>query len=388
VEIKVPKAELKSAVSAAKKALSKIVIQEERGHLLFEVAGDTLTVLATNNDLKALCKVAVENVSQKDFSFTVDPKILEKLIVKIDTDVVRMSFNQPDLVLKVFTTDSDKSFSSLQSFPPDRMLTFDTVPSPDRVTHIVDKEVLKFALGYAGSFLAAPKEDQKQFDFVVIDKGIVYAANGSNKMGFIVFKAFEKIENFKIRKSVLSVFKSFAEGLPGDSVVLTETKKSIGIESSDGNMYYSCLKSNTDPTNVPREHIKSEGPYVKIDKNRLIKVLDRLMVSGTTISTSGVELVVTGQGESACLEINLISSLKVTENFSCERVNDANVESVSHVVDYKIFKSVLGAFTTDKEVRLHINDANRFYKVYNSGEINGNKYILAGIGSYAKVIKQ
>jgi hypothetical protein len=387
MEIKVQKAELKNAVSACKKALSKVVIQEERAHLLFTVKDSSMLVQATNNDLKAMCTLPVENVSQEDFAFTADPKILEKLLTKIDVDTIRIEFNKEEYILKVYTTESEKSFSSLQSFPPDKMLTFDTTPDPSKIVYPVNKEVLEFALSYAGSFLAALKEDQKQFDFVVLDKGIAYAANGSNKMGFIVFKAFEKMSNFKIRKAILPIFKFFANSLPGDEVNIIETSRNIGVESVDGSMHYSCLKSNTDPINIPKEHIKSEGPYVKIEKNRLLKILDRLMVNSTA-SSGGVEIIVSGQGESACLEINLISSTKTTESFPCHRMNDDDSDPISHVVDYRIFKSILSSFSTDKEVRLHINDSNRFYKIYNSGEISGNKYILAGIGSYAKIIKQ
>jgi hypothetical protein len=388
MEIKVNKAGLKSAVSAAKKALSKTVIQEERAHLLFTVKDSSISVQATNHDLKALCVLPVDNVSGESFSFTADPKILEKLLTKIELDTVRMSYNPEDFVLKVFTTDSNKSFSSLQSFPPDRMLTFDLSAETDKVVYPVKKDVLEFALSYAGNYLSPIKDDQKQFDFVVIDKGIVYAANGSNKMGFIVFKAFEKMTNFKIRKAILPIFRAFSDSLPGDTVNVIETSRNIGVESLDGSMHYSCLKSNTDPVNIPKEHIKSEGPYILVDKNKLLKVLDRLVVSNASLVGNGIELVINGQNEAALMDITLMSALKTTESFSCVRKDDDNPEPVTHVVDNKIFKSILSSFSSDKEVRLHVCDSNRFYKIYNSGEISGCKYILAGIGSYAKVIKQ
>jgi hypothetical protein len=341
---------------------------------------------ATNNDLKARCTVSATN--DENFSFTADPKILEKLISKIDLDEIRMSFDPKDFILKVYTTGSDKSFNSLQSFPPDRMLTFDSTPKPDRKQYPINKEVLLFALNYAKSFLAGPKDDQKQFDFVVINKGIVYSANGSNKMGLIVFKLFANIENFKIRKLTLPLMISFVECVGTEEVVLIDTDKDTGFESADGSMHFSCLKSNVDPPDIPRGYMKSEGAYTKINKDSLLKVIDRLTVSSASTASSGVELILTGAKENAVLSINLVSTLKVTESFPCERVDDDSEEDVSHVVDYKIFKSVLGSFDTDTEVRLHINDGSKFYKVYSSGEMAGNKYILAGIGSYAKIVRQ
>jgi hypothetical protein len=187
---------------------------------------------------------------------------------------------------------------------------------------------------------------------------------------------------------VLPLFISFMEGIKTEDVKLIETDKDIGVESSDGAMYFSCLKSNIDTPNIPKEHIKSEGPYTTVDKNTLIKVIDRLMVSNTSSSNYGIELQLTGAGSDATLNINLVSSLKVTESFPCTRVNDDSSEEVSHVVDYKIFKSILTAFDADKEVRLHINEEAKFYKVYSSGEVKENKYVLVGIGSYAKIVKQ
>lgn len=388
MEIRVNTDSLKNAVSAAKKALSKIVIQEERAHLLCTVKNDTLLIQATNNDLKAACTLPVGNVSKDDFAFTVDPRILEKLLGKIDIDMVRIVFDQAEYTLKVYTTESEKSFTTLQSFPPDKMLTFDPAADPSKAWCAVHKETLEFALNYAGSFLAPVKEDHKQFDFVVIDKGIVYAANGSNKMGFIACKAFEKLSNFKIRKAILSTFRAFSNALPGDTVNIIETSRNIGLESVDGMMHFSCLKSNSDPVSISKEYMKSEGPYVEIDKSKFLKILDRLVVSNTSMSSGGVELVVSGVGESACIDLNLVATAKVTENFPCTKVNDDSPDPVSHVVDYKIFRSILNSFSTDKAIRLHINDGSKFYKVYNSGEVFGNKYVLAGIGSYAKVIKQ
>lgn len=387
MEIKVAKTPLKSAITAAKKALSKVVIQEERGHLLCVVKDSEMSIFSTNNDLKAYCRISATNIGNEDFSFTIDPKLAEKLLTKIDLEEVKITLNPSDLVLTVFTTENEKSFSSLQSFPADKMLKFDPSES-DRKSYTVNKEVLTFALNYIGSFLAAIKDDQKQFDFVVLHKGIGYAANGTNKMGFIVFKALAAIENFKIRKVVLPLMLSFLEVIKTEEVCLTETDKDIGIESSDGMMYFSCLKSNIDTPNIPKEHIKSEGAYTTINKNGLIKVVDRLMVSNTSISNYGIELQLTGSGENSILNINLLSTLKITESFPCVRVNDENGQDTTHVVDYKIFKSILTAFDTDKEVRLHINDEAKFYKVYSSGEIAGEKYVLVGIGSYAKIVKQ
>ncbi len=388
MEIRVKKEDLKKAIVATKKALSTVIIQEERGHLLFSVTGSEMVVQGTNNDLKARCAVTVDNIDSQNFGFTADPKIIEKLLTKIDLDLIRIQFNPDEYVIKIFTTESERSFSSLQSFPADKMLTFENPVQAEHTEHIIDKEVILFTLNYSSNFLAARKDDQKQFDFIVIDKGIVYAANGANKMGFIVFKAFSGVENFKIRKLIVPAFINFIKESQDKDIKLIESKKDIGLCSLDGKVCFTCLKSNVDAPNIPKELIVSDGPYIKIDKDELIKAIDRLMVSNTSKTNSGIEILLTGKGTDSALQISLVSSLKNTENYPCSRINDEEADDITRVVDYKIFRAILKSFSSSSEVRLHLKGSNKGFKVYNGGEVNGNKYILVGIGSYAIVIRQ
>jgi hypothetical protein len=173
----------------------------------------------------------------------------------------------------------------------------------------------------------------------------------------------------------------------GSEIVLLETEKDIGVESVDGTSYFSFLKSTLESPKVPKEHIISENPYTKIDKNRLLKVIERVIISHTSSLGIGLELKLTGSGEGACLDVNLLAKNKSLESVNCIRMGDSD-EEISHVVDYKLFKSIVGSFDTDKEIRLHINDHSKFFKIYNSGEVEGQKYILAGIGTYAKIVRQ
>lgn len=385
MEIVVPKTPFKNAIALARKALSSVVIQEERGHLLFVVRGPRMVIQATNNDLKARCTINITNTSGADFSFTADPKILEKLVSKVEVNDVYILFDEKDLTVKVYTTSTKQAFGTLQSFPPSKMLTFDEHLKSDRQETSVNKEALLFALKYAQNFLAGKKEDQKNFDFVIINKGIVYAANGSNKLGLIVFKTFEAVQDMKIRKLILPVYTAFVSGLEEKEVKLIETDKDIGVESLDGNCYFSFLKSKLDSQKIPVEHLKSEGAYTKIDKDRLLKVSERATITNSSATQVGLELTLTGSGDSSSLEIKLVSKKEAIETMTCSRVNDGD-QAYSHIVDFRMLKAVLGSFSTKEEIRLHINDNNKFFKIYSKGEVDGEKYILAGVGAYAKIV--
>lgn len=388
MDIIVPKAEFKNAITLSRRALSTVVIQEERGHLLFIVRGPKMIVQGTNSDLKARCTIDITNNSGEDFSFTADPKILEKLVSKVEVDDINVNFDPETLVVKVYTTDTKKSFGTLQSFPPDKMLTFEEHLKAERKEYLVNKEALMFSLKYAINFLADKKEDQKQFDFVVISKGVVYAANGFNKLGLIVFKTFSSIPEMKIRKLVIPLYLIFVKGLDDTEVNLIETDKDIGVESVDGRYYFSFLKSTLEAPSIPGDYLKSLGAYTLVDKNKLLKVAERAIITNNSASMVGLELTLSGTGNTAELEVKLVSNRVAIETISCSRVDDDNDQPISHIVDFRMLKSVLNSFATTGDVRLHINENNRFFKVYCKGLLDGQVYVLAGVGAYGKVVNQ
>lgn len=388
MEFKINKNELKKAIMLSRRALSKAVIQEERGHLLFIVKDSIISIQGTNNDLKSCCSIEIENIEGKSFSFTADPKMLEKLVSKCDTKDIRIIFNQNEYTTQIFTTDTGKSFSTLQSFPPDKMLTIGDIKGGDRNIYTVNKEVLLFTLKYALNFMTSDKEDGKQFDLLSIKKGICSASNGSSKIGFIVFKTFEKIPSINIRKNVIPILISFIEKVEGQEINIIDTDNNIGIESIDDSKHFSFLKSRMSPPELSRDHIKSSEPYVLINKNDLLKVIERVIISSTSTLGIGLKFILSGNNENASLEIELVSKKnKSVEVLPCIRKDESN-ETLEHVVDYKLLKSVIGSFTTKENIRFHICDNTKFFKIYNKGEIDGQKYILAGVGTFAKIVRQ
>lgn len=388
MEITVPKSEFKNAISIARRALSSVVIQEERGHLLFTVQGSNMFIQGTNSDLKSRCLIDIVNNSGQDFSFTADPKTLERLVSKVEVSDITLDLDTTTLTLKVYTTESKNSFGTLQSFPPDKMLTFDDPKNVDRTEYVVNKECLIFALEYAKNFLADKKEDQKQFDFVVINGGVVYAANGTNRLGMVVFRTFAQVPGMKIRKLVLPVYLNFIKGVDGTEIKLIDTDKDVGIESMDGRHYFSFLKSTLEATSIPKEYLKSEGAYTLIDKDRLIKVSERTIITNSSVSSVGIEITLSGAGDKANLEVKLVSKRVAVETLNCTRVDDTSSEPVSHVIDFRMLKAILSSFSTDEVVRFHINDNSRFFKVYCKGKVGDETYVLAGVGAYAKIVSQ
>lgn len=386
-QFRVSKAEFRKAIKTTKLALPKVILLEERGHLLFEVRGSVLCVRGTNSDLKAKAVVEIENEGG-DFSFTSDPKILDKLLSKIDIETVTVQFSQDDYSVRIHTDESKKSQSAIQSLYPDKMLTFPD-NEMERKEYKVNRHTLSFALKYLNSFLAPLKEDQKQYDYVVIDQGFSFAANGSNKMGFVIFKCFAHLEEYKIRKLVLPMFRSFLNEVGEDEIVLFETDRDFGIETVDGNKHFSYLKSNNPSPVIPKENAVSKGAYILVDKKELQKSLERLRISHVSPLGAGIKFTVKGEGEEGVLESTLLSNEKSVETVPCTRIDNGDAEEIERIILFDLFKAVLWSFNSENQIKLHINDLDnsKFFKVYDSGEVDGEKYVLVGIGTYARILK-
>lgn len=386
VEIKLVVKSLKDALTLTKKALPKLVLQQERGHLLFKVTGQRLRVSATNNDAKAFYDIALLEPTE-DISFTADPKVLEKVLAKIRVPSISLEYAPEEYLLKVYTTETKKSFTSLQSFPPEKMLTFteDSIGTESDL-HTIGKEDLLGALMFSLRYLAPLKEDKKQYDFVIINKGIVYAANGLNKMGFFVSPVFGKFLNVKIRKIMVPSLAKVLKETEGTLVEIYSTENELGIKDPSGVWSFSALKSNVESPKIVTDFIKTEDPFTKVNRNKLAAVLERVVASNTSNNGSALDICLSGKEGASTLTFSLISDLKSVEELSCERVKDPIEEDVSHVIEYGLFKAILDSVEGD-DIKLYVNTEGKFFRIMSVVERNGAKCLMAGIGSYSKVVR-
>jgi len=386
MRIKVKKEELKDAISIAKRALSKVVLQEERAHLLFTPKDSTLTVSSTNNDLRASSTISLIEYQDGDFSFTADPKALEKLLVKIEHEDIVLELDHKDLVLKVYTSEDSESFTSLQSFPSNKMLRFENI-TPIAVYQI-DREFLAYTLKWSINYLSAMTEESKKYDFLVLNDNMAYSANGMNKMGYLACKMFKEFKNVKIRKMAIPILHGILDVMKDEIISFIETDKYYAVESQDKGIFFGFLKSSIETPKIKTDLIKADGKHIEIEKNKMLKALDRLVSTSKDLAGTGVQVTLSGLGDSSRLELSLIGNLKCMEKLIVSKVADDNDEAVSHIVGYKLFKSIMSSLDTEGTVKLFINDDAPFFKVYKTGVFKDQKYLVVGVGSYSRVVKQ
>lgn len=388
MKFSINKEELKKAITIASKALSKNVIQVERGHLLVNIADNKAIFSGTNNDLKASVEISLLNCeSDTSFLFTVDPKILNALITKIDLEIISFDFNVEDLTLKVITSEDGKSFNTLQSFPTSKMLTVDSAQKPLDTEHIISTSILRSSLDFCQNYLEM-KEENKRFDFVIFNKGVVFGSNGLNKMGFFVSSDFKEIENFKIRKIAVPLISSILNKIESKTVLIGEHDNSVVVKTRDSQIFFSCLKSSVESPKISLDMLKKGDPYTVIERVALNKKIKRLLAAKTALVGSGIELTLDGAGDNATLQLALLANLKAQETVQCSRVDDPTTEDITHIVDCKLFQSIIDSFE-DKNISLYINTQLPYFKIHEvfKNEENDTKCMKVGVGSYSRIVK-
>ena len=388
MKLVVSKEQLKDALAITAKALPKAVLSLERGHLLFVVKDGTLKISGTNNDLKAQYIASLVS-SDGDITFTADPKILDKLISKIDQDNITFELDPSNLTLKVYTSEDGSSFNTLQTFPTDKMLTVGSIDKNLSVSYTLNRELLLRVLSYSWKYLETSKEENKKYDFIVINNGVSFSANGLNKMGFLVTADFKGIDNLKIRKQAIPLFIFVLNKLQNKTIILGELDNDIVLKTESTNVYFSCLKSTVEASKINLDYLKKDGPYTEINRTELVKKLNRLTATRDTATTSGIELTLSGAGDNAYLDMALLANLKAKERIQCKRVNDSSTSDVTHILDYKLFLMEVSSFIQEN-IHLYINENNSFFRIHEviKDDELGLKYITVGVGSYSRIIKK
>lgn len=384
MDFSVSKSDLKTAVGLVKKALPKVILSEERGHLLFKFENNKLKISGTNNDLMSF--YLMDATHSETFSFTCDPKSFEKYLSKSESGDVKGDLDSEKLTLKFYTTADKKSFLTFQSFPTQKMLTFDkSYALPKENQKVLDRNLFLKALKFTSAYLLPPKEEGRNNDYLILHEKVAYGGNGINRRGYFVSNEFANIKNLKIRKLVVPALLSCLDKIEEDKVTIFENSKIVGLEV-ENKFFFGFLKSDIVPPKMPLDFLKKDGPFTRVNKNVLVKRLDRLVVANTSLGRVGIKIKLSGFKTDSKISLSLLDELESTEEISCERINDESGEDLDHIVEYSMLKEMISVFSSGEDIDFYINKPDRAFKIYEVGKVDEEKYIAVGAGSYARVV--
>lgn len=381
--LKVSKELLKKAISFTGKALAKIDKGEFTQHLLIQIEDQKMTIKGTNSDIKALCAIDITNENGSTFNFTINSKLLEKLLSKIDIDTIELHYNEKDKTLKTFTTEDLLSYTTFNTLSKDEIPSFEITELGNVINkYTIDRKFLLFCIKNLQNYL--PEKELLKSDNIIIKDNTIFSTNGLNKIGIIYSENIEKINLYKIKKDTIPLYIDLLEFCEEDIVELIETETNFTIKSINDNILLSYTIDKKPELNIPEIYKDYNGTTITIDKENLSKIIDRINIVSAfgpdghsifnfTIKNNILEIVSIPHKNS----IEYLKNINVID----ENKNDINKDTY---IDYKILKIILTSMKNNT-INLHLCPSKRFFKIQDINKINNISYTQIGIGACSVV---
>lgn len=388
----VPKEEFKKIISFSKKALPPVhfIKDDTLEHLLFNIENQNMIVRGTNLDFKAWGLIEITNESKNNLKFTLNSKILEKLITKIDIPNIEMHYDENSGNIKIFTTENKKSYITLKSLPIETISSFEKPESSNIINkYTINKDLLLTFLEISQDFL--PDEGSLLIDesinSIVIRKDYMYATNGV-RINLIQSLLFKDITEYIIKKSALPLYLDILKTTKENEIILIETKDDYCIETKDGNMFFSSTKPEKKPIEIPKIYLKDDSSYIMISKDKLLKAIERLSV----LSKMPLPLFEITIKEDNLLEISVVGddNLNSTDNsknsveyVECSKLNN-DLDNIVNLIDYKTLKIVIKSSDTEI-IKISFKPKEKYFAIYTTNDTIEPSYKITGVGAYSKI---
>jgi hypothetical protein len=331
--------ELKKAFSVVSMAAEEGATETIGGHALFNIKGGDLYLYTTDKDKMAMASVkltAQTTGNDQETPFTSDPKKILALLNSSEEGIIRFVYDQESKTLNVYASEDKDSYLSFASFNPKDFLTFDNELSAAKEIKKVNAGVFLSGIKFSQGFL--PTDENKKFNNAFIINGIMYSSNGSNRIGAFESPEFTGIISMILRKIMLVPIATLIDKTDATDISIRETEKVLVILSDDGNYAFGFRKSLIEPPKFPISTEKPIFPAINMDRNTVIKKLNRLSITST--GEIGIKFTV----DKETMTLNTVTDRKSVENMTCKRVSGS--DNVDFSFECKLLKTCLGLFQT------------------------------------------
>jgi hypothetical protein len=246
------------------------------GHCLFEVAGQVLKILATDNRNRlSMSKIGIS--SEIEMSFTADPRKILKLIKTAESDTLKMEFISESNTLQIFLSDSKESYVSLPSFDPKSY-----APITESFEKAYDLKTVNAGVFLGGMHFIKGLLDQKdqKFSNMYITNGVIYGSNGNNKAGAFSSPDLKDLDELVFPISTFPAIASLIETLDLREVLISTSSNSVFISSPGKDSIYGFTKVQIKMPKIPINVDEPDFGGWTIDKSSFLKKLSRLQLSG------------------------------------------------------------------------------------------------------------
>lgn len=342
--------EFKAQNEQLKKAFGIVALAAEDkqdsawSHCRFKIADDTLTLHATDKDRIAVSSCPVFDVDGDLVEFTSDPKRLAALLNSSDSEDVRFTYDHENKTLKVYASENKDSYLSFPSMDPDK-LSLDSKLEDAIDVKTFNAGVLLAGLRFIQGFLP-PDDRDKKFARMYITNGVLYGSNGSVKVGAFESPELADLDRLIFRRPMLSPIATMIDRVNPANVTIKTTSNLVAVFTEDKKYGFGFLKVVDEPIKFPISLKDPDSDSFKIDKNMLLKKLNRLAIA------SPGNLGIKGTLKTDELEMSTLSDRPSVERIDYKRLNEADIETF--VADYKLMKSIVGLFQAD-EINVYVD---------------------------------
>jgi len=307
-------------------------------HALLRVQEDSVTVYSTDGDRMAFSTFTPIKCNGS-FEFTLDPKKMQSVMSSTDIKTIRFDYNQETKTVEVYASDQAGAVLAFPSFNPEDFLSFEsdlqkTVP----MGKDIDAEMLQMGMQFIQGFLPEEKTPKSEkYTRLYATKGTLYGANGSNKIGAFHSPELESLDDFIVRRTMLSSLTQMIDRSGTPKVSIKTTSKMVFVSSSDGSCGFGFLRTNDAIPQYPITVNTPECNGFTIHRLNFLKKLSRLAI--TSNKDLGIRTVVDG---------SMVAMATVTERVSkdgmeCRPLKEDN-SRMDFIFDFKLMKSILSLY--------------------------------------------
>jgi len=348
---------LKKAMQVASQAIGEVA-DTIQSQAVVSVEADKVLIQATNEDKISFMHIAVES-QEGTGKFSVTPKTIQTLLSSADTDVVRLQYDEAAKSLNVYASEDKDAFVSLPSCDTTQFISFDAELASAQKIETIDSTVLESGIDFMMGFISQDGKKPK-FSNMYIKEGVMYAANGSSRVGLFKNDELAKIYSVTFRRNMLQSLMTFIDNASPETVTIKETNRMTFFTSPDEKAGFGFRKPAVD---MPKMPITSEKPTcsgISVDRAGLLKKLNRLGVS-LKKDAGWLDIEVAGE----VMTLKTVAERPSIEHMACKVISGAT--PMSFMLDYATMKTVLALFKTTT-IDLFVDENNRG-TIYNTAEL-------------------
>lgn len=334
--------DLKKAFSITSLAVSE-GSENINTHALFDIKEGVAFLYATDNNRLSVAHLPVNDLVCNDCTqFTVNSKKIQKLLSGSDSENIKFLYDKNTKTLNIYASEISDAYVSFASFNPEDFLSFDKDLSTATELKVLNADMFLAGIKFIQGFL--PNNDvNKRYSNLFIVDGAMKGSTGTFKIG-----AFESDDlkglSLTIQRTMIPFIESLIDISKASDIIISETSRLIIVSTKDQLYRFAFRKSTIPVPLLPIELKVPQSDSIKVERNVLIKKLNRLALTssdefGVKFKSDGTELSMETTLDRKSYEKMSITGGSIEFILDCIKFRDILSTFISKTIDIYVDKT-------------------------------------------------